>query len=380
MTYRPIAEFRAHDGAALAADLAGGRLVTGGSDRRVGLFSLDGALVASDDEHGDIVKSVRIGPGGRVVSGDRARSVRVWEPGGASGEIGRHDRWVMGVAWSPDGRSVASVSEDATLRVWDAAGGGEAARAALRRPGNAVDWSPDGSRIAVAGGDRALHLFASDGRPERAVPGASQMLWGVRFSPDGARVAWVGRDRVVRVTPAAGGPTLEVGRHAAQVWSVAWDAAGERLVTASADRTARVWRLGAGALEAIPAPAWLRFAGWVGDRLVLAGEDGAVRVLEDDGEPAPAPEPPTEPRAFPVCPHIAPAVTETEKGRCEECGSTEELRLCLTCGHVGCCESQLAHGTKHWEETGHPATAPTPARPLAWRWCYACDDYVRRAA
>ena len=56
----------------------------------------------------------------------------------------------------------------------------------------------------------------------------------------------------------------------------------------------------------------------------------------------------------------------------------EEARLCVTCGYVGCCESQLAHGTKHWLETGHPNTIPVPVREFGWRWCYADDMYVKR--
>jgi uncharacterized UBP type Zn finger protein len=78
------------------------------------------------------------------------------------------------------------------------------------------------------------------------------------------------------------------------------------------------------------------------------------------------------------CPHWDPQVEETSKDRCEECGSTEELRLCVTCGHVGCCESQLAHGTKHWVESGHPNTTPAAPGPLRWKWCYQDDMYVKR--
>jgi len=38
---------------------------------------------------------------------------------------------------------------------------------------------------------------------------------------------------------------------------------------------------------------------------------------------------------------------------CEECGMERTLRVCLSCGHVGCCESWRGHASAHAEETGH---------------------------
>ncbi|PWI44054.1 UBP-type zinc finger domain-containing protein [Streptomyces sp. ICBB 8177] len=47
-----------------------------------------------------------------------------------------------------------------------------------------------------------------------------------------------------------------------------------------------------------------------------------------------------------------------------------QLRLCLECGHVACCDSSpLRHATQHYEETGHPVMR-TFEPGEAWRWCY----------
>ena len=56
---------------------------------------------------------------------------------------------------------------------------------------------------------------------------------------------------------------------------------------------------------------------------------------------------------------------------CEECKKqhlpTVALRMCLTCGHVGCCDSSIGkHATKHFEETGHPIMKSTPDN--IWKW------------
>jgi uncharacterized UBP type Zn finger protein len=52
-----------------------------------------------------------------------------------------------------------------------------------------------------------------------------------------------------------------------------------------------------------------------------------------------------------------------------------ELRVCLTCGHVGCCEdSEQTHALKHFNETGHPMIASFEPGET-WGWCYAHRRY-----
>ncbi len=64
---------------------------------------------------------------------------------------------------------------------------------------------------------------------------------------------------------------------------------------------------------------------------------------------------------------------------CEECLALGEpwtqLRICLTCGHVGCCEdSQYAHALQHYRATGHPMIASFE-RGDRWGWCYVHRRY-----
>jgi uncharacterized UBP type Zn finger protein len=81
------------------------------------------------------------------------------------------------------------------------------------------------------------------------------------------------------------------------------------------------------------------------------------------------------------CEHFAgideSKVTPTTKS-CKECDieGTDwvALRMCLTCGHVGCCDSSEGlHATKHFEETGHPTMVALPNKQ--WRWCYLHKSY-----
>jgi len=63
---------------------------------------------------------------------------------------------------------------------------------------------------------------------------------------------------------------------------------------------------------------------------------------------------------------------------CEECEKEGTdwvaLRMCLSCGHVGCCDSSVGlHATKHFQKTGHTVMVALPNRP--WKWCYVHKQY-----
>ena len=76
-----------------------------------------------------------------------------------------------------------------------------------------------------------------------------------------------------------------------------------------------------------------------------------------------------------TCPHVA--VLKPVPARtlgCEEClktgSSWVHLRLCLTCGHVGCCDSSPnRHATKHFKHSAHPVIASFETGER-WAWCY----------
>jgi uncharacterized UBP type Zn finger protein len=80
------------------------------------------------------------------------------------------------------------------------------------------------------------------------------------------------------------------------------------------------------------------------------------------------------------CPHIdeaEPVPARTPNG-CEECLKTGSqwvhLRLCLKCGHVGCCDSSPnKHATKHFHHTKHPAIVSFEPGER-WAWCYVDED------
>jgi uncharacterized UBP type Zn finger protein len=83
----------------------------------------------------------------------------------------------------------------------------------------------------------------------------------------------------------------------------------------------------------------------------------------------------TEPcEHFSAIKQVAPRTSGCEE--CQALGATwNELRVCLSCGHVGCCEdSEHAHALRHFEATGHPMIA-SYERGETWSWCYIHRRY-----
>ncbi|WP_093799112.1 UBP-type zinc finger domain-containing protein [Streptomyces sp. Wb2n-11] len=83
------------------------------------------------------------------------------------------------------------------------------------------------------------------------------------------------------------------------------------------------------------------------------------------------------------CPHVA-TLPDPEpaplSGTCPECPAVGshpvQLRLCLVCGHVGCCDSSPhRHASGHFDETGHPVLRSFEPGEN-WRWCFVDGSIV----
>ncbi len=78
------------------------------------------------------------------------------------------------------------------------------------------------------------------------------------------------------------------------------------------------------------------------------------------------------------CPHSGELTREAKSKdeKCAACGLTKDLRICLVCGYVACCESHAAHDTAHYKESGHPFIRPHRA-DYDWLWCYKCNAFLK---
>jgi WD40 repeat protein len=164
-------------------------------------------------------------------------------------ELAGHTELVYQLAWSPDGRMLASAGFDGKILLWDVESGKvlrtfdppeSSTRTVL---GLHVAFSPNGQLLAGSYSINHVRLWdVPISSPIRSLEGAAEPLFALTVSPDGNRLAAAGQDRTIRIWNIADGKVITTcAGHTATVTGLAFSGNGQLLASISEDQTLRVW-------------------------------------------------------------------------------------------------------------------------------------------
>lgn len=189
--------------------------------------------------------------GKRLASASGDGTIKIWdvESGTFLRSLDGQARSVYSLAFRRDGRHLATLTGGPIIHVWDVTNGKQVLRlTGHKKSVYGVAYSPDGKVLATASDDQTVKLWdAATGKELRTLSGNSASVVAVAFSPDGQWLASGGRDNIVKLWSLANGTEAKVFQgHRWMITDLAFSPDSKTLASASADQTARLWDVATG--------------------------------------------------------------------------------------------------------------------------------------
>ncbi len=197
--------------------------------------------------------------------------------------LGGHRSEVGSIAWSPDGKLLASGSADGTIKLWNQ-DGKDFQTLKHGAPILSVAWSPDGKMLVSGSFDGTIKLWNKDGKEFPTLKHSSK-VYSVAWSPDGKMLVSGSFDGTIKLWN-QDGKELQTLKHSSKVYSVAWSPDGKMLASGSSDGTIELWNQDGKELNT------LKHSGQVvgirfspdGKLLASISRDGIIKLWNKDGK------------------------------------------------------------------------------------------------
>jgi WD40 repeat protein len=267
----------------LVFDPTGSRLAAGSISGNTAFIwnCASGSLAAELSGHTNVLTRVAFSPDGKyLATSSQDKSVRLWRTeDGRPGPVLSDDAIVNQLSFSPDSTRLATAGQGIGGRVWDVMTG-KPIDLAQKTEGivRCFNFSPDGKRLVSAGDETSLRVWdAQTGNMLHQLRGFRPPVYHMAFSPDSQHVVAAGNDRFAALWEVESGRLLGKLEHGAAILSVAYSTDGARIVTTTANNQARIWDarthqlLGAMGNHSVKS-------------LAFGQDDRAIITVRDDGE------------------------------------------------------------------------------------------------